>query len=119
MKRIFLIIILGFGLINVRAQNEKNIVVDANAEVRNVSGFSAIEISGSIDLFLSQGTEEGVAISASTDDIKQRIKTEVKEGTLHIYFDGKGLNWKLWGNHRMKAYVTFKALKKTGSFGGL
>ena len=75
MKSIFLAMVLVFGLLNAQAQNEKNIVIDANAEARSVSGFTAIEVSGSIDLFLSQGTEEGVAISASTDEIKQRIKT--------------------------------------------
>ncbi len=117
MKRIFLAMVLGFGLLNAQAQNEKNIVIDANAEARSVSGFTGIEVSGSIDLFLSQGTEEGVAISASTDEIKQRIKTEIKGTTLHIYFDGRGLNWKNWGNHRMKAYVTFKTLNKIEASG--
>ena len=117
MKRIFLALVLGFSLIGARAQNEKNIVVDANAEVRSVSGFTAIEVSGAIDLFLSQGTEEGLAISASSDEIKQRIKTEIKGSTLHIYFDGKGLRWKIWGNHRMKAYVTFKTLKSLEASG--
>lgn len=117
MKSIFLAMVLVFGLLNAQAQNEKNIVIDANAEARSVSGFTAIEVSGSIDLFLSQGTEEGVAISASTDEIKQRIKTEIKGTTLHIYFDGKGLNWKNWGNHRMKAYVTFKTLSKIEASG--
>ena len=117
MKSIFLAMVLVFGLLNAQAQNEKNIVIDANAEARSVSGFTAIEVSGSIDLFLSQGTEEGVAISASTDEIKQRIKTEIKGSTLHIYFDGKGLNRKNWGNHRMKAYVTFKTLSKIEASG--
>ncbi len=117
MKRIFLAMVLVFGLLNAQAQNDKNIVIDANAEARSVSGFTAIEVSGSIDLFLSQGTGEGVAISASTDEIKQRIKTEIKGSTLHIYFDGKGLNWKNWGNHRMKAYVTFKTLSKIEASG--
>ncbi len=117
MKRIFTTIILSLSLVSTRAQNEKSVVVDANAEVRDVKDYSAIEVSGAIDLFLSQGTEEGVAISASSDEIKQRIKTVVKNGTLQIYFDGKGLNWKIWGNHKMKAYVTFKTLKRLEASG--
>lgn len=117
MKRIFTTLLLSLGLAGSYAQNEKNVVVDANAEVRNVSGYSAVEVSGAIDLYLSQGTEEGVAISASSEDIRQRIRTEVKGQTLHIYFDGKGLNWKKWGNHKMKAYVTFKTLRRIEASG--
>lgn len=102
---------VGFG------QNEKNIVIDANAEVRHITGFNAIELSGAIDLYLSQGSEEGIAVSASTDEIRSRIKTEIKGNTLHIYIDGKGLNWKLWGNNKVKAYVTFKNISKIESSG--
>ncbi len=111
MKRVLLAFILCLGIADAYSQNEKNVVVDANAEVRNIKGYSAIEVSGAIDLYISQGTEEGVAISASSDEIKQRIRTEMRGKTLLIYFDGKGLNWKKWGNHKMKAYVTFKSLE--------
>ena len=110
MKKMISAMVLALGLISAQAQNEKNVVVDANAEVRTVSGFSAIEVSGAIDLYLSQGTEEAVAISASSDEIKSRIRTEVKGSTLRIYLDGRGINWKLWNNNKMKAYVTFKIL---------
>ena len=117
MKKFLILAITCFVSFGTYAQNEKNIVVDANAEVRQVTSFSGIEVSGTIDLYMSQGTEEAVAISASTDEIRQRIKTEVRNGTLLIYFDGKGLNWKKWGNHRMKAYVTFKTLKQLEASG--
>jgi hypothetical protein len=117
MKHFLLIITLLAGITTVSAQNEKNLVVDANAEVRNLSGFSGIEISGAIDLYLSQGNTEGVAVSAGTDEIRSRIRTEVRQGILHIYFDGKGLNWKIWGNHKMKAYVTYRTLGKLEASG--
>lgn len=115
MKRIFTLLLFILSLGRVAAQ--KNIVVDANAEPRNVTGYTAIEVSGSIDLYLSQGTEEGVAVSASTVEIRQRIRTELRGGTLQIYFDSKGLNWKAWGNHKMKAYVTFKTLTRLEASG--
>ncbi|MES2332217.1 MAG: head GIN domain-containing protein [Bacteroidota bacterium] len=117
MKRIGSTILLCLGLIFSFAQNEKNLVVDANAEVRTITGFSSIEVSDAIDLYISQGSSEAVAISGSTDDIKTRIKTEVRSGTLHIYFDGKGLNWKKWGNNRMKAYVTYRTLESLEASG--
>jgi len=117
MKRTGLAILMGWSLLTGHAQNEKNLVVDANAEVRNVSGFSSIEVSDAIDLYISQGNTEAIAISGSSGDIKAHIKTEVRSGTLHIYFDGKGLNWKRWGNNRMKAYVTYKTLQSLEASG--
>ncbi|MES2005361.1 MAG: head GIN domain-containing protein [Bacteroidota bacterium] len=117
MKRIFLLIIMALASLGTQAQNEKNLVVDANAEVRNVSGFTGIEVSGAIDLYISQGTTEAVAVSGNSDEIKSRIKTEIRSGILLIYFDGKGLNWKIWGNNKMKAYVTYKTLERLEASG--
>ena len=117
MKHFLLLISLIASVSAGWAQNEKNLVVDANAEVRNMSGFTSIEISGAIDLYMSQGNTEAVAVSAGTDEIRARIRTEIRSGTLHIYFDGKGLNWKIWGNNKMKAYVTYRTLERLESSG--
>jgi hypothetical protein len=117
MKQAVLVIAASLILGNSYAQNEKNLVVDANAEVRTVSAFTRIEVAGSIDLYISQGNEEAVAVSASSDEIKARIRTEVSNKVLHIYLDGKGLNWKIWANHKMKAYVTYKTLEKLEASG--
>ncbi|MBC7650481.1 MAG: DUF2807 domain-containing protein, partial [Deinococcales bacterium] len=112
MKQLFLSILVVVACFTTKAQNSKNLVYDANAEVRTVSSFSAVEVSGAIDLYLSQGTEEGVAISAANDEAKSKIKAEVNNGVLHIFFESKGWNWKSWGNTKSKAYVTFKTLKR-------
>ena len=110
MKKIVTAVKVSLSLLSVQAQDEKNLVVDGNAEVRKVSGFNAIDVSGAIDLYISQGTEEAVAISANSDEIRSRIRTELKGTTLRIYLDSHGLNWRVWGNNKMKAYVTFKSL---------
>lgn len=117
MKRTGLLIMMCLGLLFAHAQNEKNLVVDANAEVRPAGGFTSIEVSDAIDLYISQGKAEAVAISGSSDEIKSRIKTEVRNGTLHVFFDGKGLNWRKWGNNRMKAYVTYVKLNRIEASG--
>ncbi|SKA06231.1 head GIN domain-containing protein [Sediminibacterium ginsengisoli] len=120
MKKIllaFLVIVTGAVSETVHAQNEKNLVYDANAQVRSVGSFTGIEVSGAIDLYLSQGGEDAVAVSASSDEIMNRIRTEVRGSVLHIYFDAKGLNWKSWGNHKMKAYVTFRKIDRVEASG--
>ena len=92
-------------------------VHDANAEVRNVSGFQGVSVSSAIDLYLSQGNSDAVAISATDNDVRSRIKTEVKDGVLHIWFDGKGFkNWNN-NNQKMRAYVTIKDIKRLKATG--
>lgn len=93
-------------------------VHDANAEARNVSEFHAIEVSGGIDLYLSNG-DEAVAVSAKDKEVRDRIITEVKDGVLKIYFDWKrGLKFNWRGGNTMKAYVSFKTLDKLSASGG-
>lgn len=91
-------------------------ISDPNAEKRNVSGYHAISVSGGIDLFLSQGGES-VAVSASEAKYRDRIKTEVKDGVLKIWYDHSMLNIDM-GNRKMKAYVSFKVLDKLTGSGG-
>jgi hypothetical protein len=118
MKKITVLLVLLLSIYTGQAQNDKNLVFDANAEARSVKDFSAVEVSGAIDLYLSQGKEEAVAVSAGNQEAVSRIKTEVRNGKLHIYFDGKGWNWKTWSNNnKMKAYVTFISLHRIEASG--
>ncbi|WP_346862611.1 head GIN domain-containing protein [uncultured Draconibacterium sp.] len=77
-------------------------------QIRKVENFNAIKVSTGIDLYLTMGTSEEVKIVAD-DDIIEDLKTEVKDGTLHIYV--KQNNWFNWGgNKTRKAYVTVTEL---------
>lgn len=109
-----LLIVLLFSWQLIVAQT---VVYDANIDVREVKNFNAVEISGAIDLFISQGNQEAVAVSATNSEVRGRIKTEVRNGTLRIYFDTKGWNWKTWGNNKTKAYVTFTNLTRLEASG--
>jgi len=108
--------ILSIGLA-VLAQNGK-VINDPNAQVRNVKGFHAIRISAGIDLYLSQG-DEAVAISASSTEVREKIKTEVENGILKIYLEDSGNTFR-WshGNAHMKAYVSAKTLDNLKASGG-
>ncbi|HEX6916382.1 MAG TPA: head GIN domain-containing protein, partial [Chitinophagaceae bacterium] len=79
---------------------------DANAVVRDLSGFHGVKVSNAIDLYISQGSTEAVAVSAKDEKTRDRIKTEVKDGILYISFDSKG--WQNWGNQKLKAYVSIR-----------
>jgi hypothetical protein len=91
---------------------------DPNAEKRSVSGFHAIHVSGGIDLYLSQG-DEAVAVSATETKYRDRIKTEVKDGVLKIWYEYENKHISIsWGNRKLKAYVSCKTLDGLKGSGG-
>lgn len=114
MKKVLFFILAAFFLVTGFAQKT---IRDANVEARNVQGFHAIEVSGGIDLYLSSG-DEAVAVSATDKGYRDRIKTEVQNGVLKIYYDwkqGVKFNWK---GGELKAYVSFKSLDALRASGG-
>lgn len=94
---------------------------DANAQARNgLKNFHSVQVSSGIDLYLTQSSEEAVAVSASSDEYRDKIITEVVDGVLKIYYE-KNNNWN-WGsnmgNRKLKAYVSVKNLDKLSASGG-
>jgi Putative auto-transporter adhesin, head GIN domain len=118
MKRLIVSVFVSCLMLTAFAQKE--IVNDANAEARTLSGsFNSIKISGGIDLFLSQGDNETAAVSASEQKYKDDIKTVIENNVLRIYYDGdRGLGWnKSWKNKKMRVYVSFKSIEKIEASG--
>lgn len=107
MKKIQLFLIGLLALTGLRAQQ----VNDANAERREVAPFHAISLSSSFDVYLTQGNEEAVAVSASEKKHRDRIKVEVKDGVLYVGYDSEGFRWSS-GNKKLKAYISFKQVDK-------
>ena len=87
------------------------------SEIRNVKNFHAIKVSTGIDLYITMGDEESVRLEAD-DDIIDNIKTEVKDGTLHIYMKQKN-SWFNWGFSKpRKVYVKVKELDRIDASSG-
>jgi hypothetical protein len=104
-------------MLSLLAFSQKDVIDDKNAEKRNVTGFHAIEISGGIDLYFSQGSE-AVAVSAGNTSDRDRIVTEVSNGVLKIYMKKDGLHWSVRGDRKLRAYVSCKVLDGLGASGG-
>lgn len=96
----------------------QNLVYDANAEVRKVNAFHGIDAGGGISVYISQGKEQAVAVSAEDGKNVSKIKTEVKNGILRIYVDAGVWNGWNWGNKKIKAYVTVTELDYLELSGG-
>ena len=114
MKRIILFLVASCFVFTTNAQND--IVVDANATVRTIAGqFDAIKISGGIDLYLSQSDNVAIAVSASDEKFKEGIKTVIEDGTLKIFYKGEN-SWRK-KDRKLRAYVSFKDIKKLDASG--
>ncbi|HEX8462229.1 MAG TPA: head GIN domain-containing protein [Segetibacter sp.] len=114
MKRIVLMLLITISGLVAKSQN---VVYDENAEVRVVEKFSGVDLSGSVTLYLSQGNTQGVAVSAGEAKYNSKIKTEVRNGVLHISVDGGMWNGFNWTNKKLKAYVTVTDLNSIGVSG--
>jgi hypothetical protein len=106
-KAIFLLftVFLSGGLIA-----QKVIIHDLNAELRTLPAFRSINVSDAINLYISQGDEEGIVVSAADGRSRENIHTSVENGVLKIW-GGKS------GNRNLKVYVSFKTLEKLAASG--
>ena len=115
MKNLYIVSFL-FLCLQTNAQKPA-LIYDDNAQLRQVGNFKAIKVSSGIDLYLTQSDNCQVAVSASNNQIRDRIQTSMEGETLVIKFDNSnGWSWSSWGNYKMKAYVSIKELNAlTGS----
>lgn len=116
MKKIIFSLLLLPGI--TIALNAQKTIHDPNAEVRPVTTFHAIKVSSGIDLYLSQGNQESLAISSANKVENDKIKTVVENGVLKIWFENDRKVKVNWGNKKMKVYVSVKTINAIQGNGG-
>lgn len=85
-------------------------------EDRHLTGFNAVSVSGSFDVYITQGNTESVKIEGNAEDIS-KIKTEVENGVLKIYTKKMAFSWN-WNNDRKRVVrIVAKDLKSIGMSG--
>ncbi len=108
--------ILSFLMIcTVAAVYSQAVFHDKDAELRQVGDFEGVEVSSAIELQLSQGNENSVAVSAPGDANRAGIRTEVRNGILKIWYENK--NWFKGNGRKIKAYVSAKNFKLVSASG--
>ena len=109
MKKIALFACL-FMAFTVHAQTKMGVIYDENVQLRKLPNFTSIRVSNAIELFISQSNKTEVAVSAKSEEYRNRIITEVSGGTLIIRMADN--RWWKFGNedYRIKAYVSVKDL---------
>jgi hypothetical protein len=87
MKKTFLSLLFLAGLATTSFAQKT--IKDANAEKRIVSSFHGIDVATGIELTLTKGATEEVAVSASETEFRDKIVTEVVNGILKIHYETK------------------------------
>jgi len=91
---------------------KSQVINDPNVTPRSVSDFTSIDVSSAFDVYLTQSSKSGVAVSATDAEAMDRIKTEVNGTKLKVWYDTKGV--KKWGNGKLKlkVYISFNNIEK-------
>jgi hypothetical protein len=100
------------ALLSTTAFSQKTIN-DVNVEKRAVSSFHGIDVATGIQLILTQGSTEELAVSADKTEHRDKIVSKVENGMLKIYYETKtGAVNKTKETKNLKAYVSYKSLDK-------
>jgi hypothetical protein len=81
----------------------------ATIQDRHLSGFNAIQLSASYDVYVTQGATESVKVEAP-DDVISHIVTEVEGGVLKIHEKSEHWTWSFGTHKKIVIYVTAKDL---------
>lgn len=89
----------------------QKMINDPNVEKRTIGSFHGIDVGTGIELILTEGSTEEVAVSAATAEFRDKIVTKVENGILKIHYESKmGSVNKTKESKDLKAYVSYKTL---------
>jgi hypothetical protein len=111
LKYLLIILLMGFF----RTGNGQVIINDANAVQREVDPFAGIKVSGGIDVYLSQGDDYALAVSANESKYRENIQTKIINGILFIYYDRGAISFNEKRN--LRVYLSFKTLESIEASG--
>jgi hypothetical protein len=118
MKRIFLpLVVILISFSSVVAQQEK-VVYGENVQKREISSFHSIETSSGIEVIISKGDKEELAVSASESKFLPEVRTVVENGKLKISRSSDWNLWNSWKNWKIKVYVSYNQLDEIKATSG-
>jgi len=93
----------------------QSVINDPNVEVRPVPKFEALDVSSGIDVILSKGNEQVVAVSASKESIRDRIITKVENGVLKVRYENNEPRIRI--NEKLRVYISYTTLRSLEASG--
>ncbi|MEY3920847.1 MAG: hypothetical protein RL634_608 [Bacteroidota bacterium] len=97
---------------------EKVIINDPLAVVRDMGSFDGIEISGPFKVYYSVGANYSVAISANSESVRDRIRVKKSGGILMIDLENTYKNW-FSNETRLKVYISSPSIKHISASGAV
>ncbi|HXB42424.1 MAG TPA: DUF2807 domain-containing protein [Puia sp.] len=91
---------------------------DSNAQPRVAKDFHSLKVLHVFDVYLTQGNEESVAVSARDKKYLSQIKTEVKDGQLRVWHDGGNIHDMNTSKMKLKIYISFVNLDEVDASKG-
>jgi hypothetical protein len=88
----------------------QKVVYGDNVQKRDIHGFHAIETSAGIDVIITKGDQEELAVSVGDNKYIDEVKTVVENGVLKVSRTGDWKFWNQWKNWKVKVYVSYKNL---------
>lgn len=86
----------------------QKVVYDDHAEKRPIGAFHAIEVSSGIEVIISKGDKEELAVSVGNQEYINQVRTVVEGGVLKISRSSDDWKfWNRWKNWRVKVYVSY------------
>lgn len=89
----------------------QEVVTGENVQKRNVGAFHAVKTSAGIQVILTKGSKEELAVTSSDADLLDKVKTTVTNGVLRIGREND--DWKFWErrrNWKIVVYVSYTKL---------
>ncbi len=96
-------------LVGCQVSAQQTIINDKNAVQRDIPSFTGIKVSGGMDVYLSQGDNYSLAVSAGDEKYIDNIKTEVKNDILYITYENGNMG-RNYGDKKLRVYISFKSL---------
>ena len=108
MKRISLLLL--FAQLALTGLIAQKVEYGENVQKRVIGSFHAIETSAGIEVLISKGNKEELAIGAAEKEYVNEIKTVVEGGVLKISRSTNWSFWTKWKNWKVKVYVSYTQL---------
>lgn len=109
MKKI--LILLAILLVSAPGLRAQKVIYDDNVEKRSIGAFTAIETSSGIEVIITRGDKEELAVSANHKEYLPEVRTVVQNGVLKISRSEDWNIWRQWKNWRIKVFVSYRNLE--------
>lgn len=96
----------------------QNVILDENAEARTVAAFDKIDVRGGLVVYITNGNEPSLAVSAGNKADLPKIISEVNNGTLTLKVESGTWNGWNWTNKKLKVYLAIPQLTSVDASGG-